>query len=100
MGVWSDYLDMIRVRPGMHLGSNSGTAFYHHMVGFGEALRYADGRKDAAYEDFMQYLREKYPSGNPWAGVSRAQDANEEELLNLFLNTWEEFMGRRGRSDS
>ena len=97
MGIWADYVGWVRARPGMYIGSKSGTVLYHHMTGFGEALRYA-GKADPEYERFKAFVWGKLPNGErDWLRDAHVRGLTEEEAFEEFFALWDEY--RRGQGD-
>lgn len=99
MGIWVDYMEWVRNRPGMYIGCTTATALYYHLTGFGEALQYA-GKADPEYESFKEFVWSKLPKGERnWLKDALGRGRSEEEAFAEFYALWDEYRsGQRGRT--
>jgi len=100
MGMLTDYLESahLRERPGMYLGSTTGTALYFFLAGFQEGLLYS-GHYDPEYEAFLHWIDVRLHRRN-WLAEFVEAGLTDTQAFLQFFTLWDEYHGRGGHDET
>lgn len=100
VGMLTDYLESVQVRerPGMYLGSATGTALFFFLAGFQEGLLYS-GHYDPEYEAFLHWIEVRLHTRN-WLGEFQAAGLTDTQAFAHFYTLWDEYHGRGVQGES
>lgn len=74
----------------MYVGTDTGTALYHFLLGFSEGALHA-GKLDSDYEAFKQWLQLRLGDKN-WLRICLVERGmSEDEAREFFFTLWDEF---------
>ena len=99
-----EFLDSIKQRPAMYLGTPSLTRLDMLLRGYTLARREAGlvpTEEEKEFEDFRSWVQEKYGinSGQSWSKIILFYSVDEYEALQKFFELFEEYLNRNKSSE-
>jgi hypothetical protein len=92
-----EYVDAIRIRPGMYIGENSLSAMYFHIGGYLTAcdLKGIEETLTPEFHTFHDFVAKYYSYRESTAGwkniILKEKDGNEQEALTEFYKLFDLF---------
>ncbi|AFZ26462.1 hypothetical protein Cylst_4372 [Cylindrospermum stagnale PCC 7417] len=100
-----DLLQKIKQRPSMYLGKHSIFSFLAFWSGYKVAqdqFGIHPTRQEQEFEEFLQWIREKYEinTSQSWASIILFYSEDERSALDRFFELFEEYLDRDKISES